>query len=255
MTPLVLVLAALGLGTIGLALIFITGVVWEMLAEDVPEVADRIAMVLKVVSMWIGLSILCYVVLWFNCRPAHAAVRVPIAWTVPDTLPDSLGVRHGGVTRRLEAIYRRSSDGAINGLNLWADSAADASPTIPPPGEPMGAWVLVSQDWRAGGTMVWLRGCNGAGCGGWSNAVVYAAGCPDTVFALVRPDPGALPLPAGEQCAKDARWGRVGWRLAPGDSVAPARIVHFEDVQRASAARLCELYGYWCLRGAREVCE
>lgn len=177
---------------------------------------------------------------WAWWQPARGAVRVPFTWTAPDRV------------ERYEALARRS-DGTISGLNLWGDSTGAAAPTLVAPGAPQAAWALISEDWRAGGWMVWVRGCNSAGCAGWSNAAVVTAGMPDTLWHLERDGQPLTSAPRDGVVWKRAK-GRVGWSLSIGDSVSPARIVHQEDVQRASIDAICRSFTFWALRGGPQPC-
>lgn len=172
--------------------------------------------------------------------PAHAAVRVPIEWTAPAGV-----LRYEGIARR--------GDGVFVAASLWADSTGAAVPVIVAAGERQRVWVLVSEDWRSGGWMIWTRGCNDAGCAPWSNAVVVAAGLPDTNWMLERGVGKGVSAPRGASVWKHAR-GRVGWSLERSDSVATARVVHQELVQQSASLRICELYGYWALRGRAVAC-
>jgi hypothetical protein len=82
-----------------------------------------------------------------------------------------------------------------------------------------------------------------------SNRVVRGTGFPDTVVGLVR----VLRSPIRAARARMASGGFVNFDLAPGDT-AIAEAWHQERIQQAFRARLCQLYGYWCLRGARQAC-
>lgn len=192
--------------------------------------------------VWIAVVAFCVTLLGLTCRPrqAHAAARVPITWTAP-----------AGV-RTYEAIARRP-DGVVVALTLSADSAGTAPVVVKPEGSPQLGWVLISTDWRAGGWMVWIRGCNTAGCAPWSNATVHLAGMPDTLWHLERLGSAGIRAPRDGRYFKRAV-GRVGWSLEREDSLTAATIEHVEVTQRRERARLCELFGYWCLRGARQSC-
>ena len=78
----------------------------------------------------------------------------------------------------------------------------------------------------------------------WSNFVVVVAG-PDTVWTI-----------AGVRTYD--RWAKAGsftgWKRDTGDTLPGARAVHFEEVQRAHRETLCQLFGFWVLRGARQTC-
>jgi hypothetical protein len=171
---------------------------------------------------------------------ARGAERVPITWTAP------------AGARSYEAIARRP-DGSELVLALSADSAGTA-PLVPAAAGGMETgWALISTDWRAGAWQVRVRACNTIGCGPWSNRVICLAGLPDTLWMLDRvPGPGVREPLTGRSAKRAA--GRVGWGLAPSDSLMPANILHQETVQQRERARLCELFGYWCLRGAVQPC-
>lgn len=81
-----------------------------------------------------------------------------------------------------------------------------------------------------------------------SNPVVVATGFPDTLVGLSRP---ALGLGLAFRRTSGAPY--TSWTLSADDSTE-IHVMHQEDIQRAYAARLCELFGYWVLRGQRVVC-
>lgn len=167
-----------------------------------------------------------------------AAVRVPHDFTLPSN----------AVTRSTEAIIRRA-DGVEFAVAMYAESTGTALAVPGAPGSRMRFWTLQSQDWRSGSGILWVRCCNTAGCGDWSNRAITLAGVPDTLWTITR-GPGAKPLP--ENPWKLSRFGRVGWRLAPGDSAAAA-IRHQEDLQRVHSVKLVQIYGKWMLRGAAQT--
>lgn len=196
-----------------------------------------------------GLALLAALALaWLalTARPARGAIRVPLEWTAPDSV------------RSIEVIARRP-DGVVLALTPYADSTGSSPPPLVAAGDRQRCWVLVSEDWRAGGWMLWVRACNAAGCAPWSNGVVVAAGVPDTLWSLVRPDrgDGIRPPRDGVHVRRASR--RVGWSLQPGDT-AWAAIEHQELVQLRWRERICELFadssgaGYWVRRGQREAC-
>lgn len=191
---------------------------------------------------WILLLGLAFAALGWTCyaRKAHAAARVPIGWHAP------------AGAARYEAITRRP-DGVWLALTLSGDSAGTAPFVMVPVDSLQRAWVLISTDWRAGAWIVRVRGCNDAGCSDWSNRAVLLAGIPDTLWHLRR---GEGPyLQRSRDGAEFKRAGtRVIWSLQPADSVALVDIEHQEDVQRREAARLCELFGFWALRGRPVAC-
>lgn len=194
------------------------------------------------VLLWIVVLAFAAAVLGWTCYAsgAHAAARVPLTWTAP------------AGARTYEAIGRRP-DGVELALAVSAESSSVVPLTPARAGEPDTGWVLVSTDWRAGAWTVRLRACIEVGCSGWSNRVVLLAGGPDTIWMLERPPGPGIHAPLGGKSARRAV-GRVGWGLAPADSVTPAEIRHQEDVQRRERARLCELFGRWALRGAYQAC-
>lgn len=80
-----------------------------------------------------------------------------------------------------------------------------------------------------------------------SNWAIVATGFPDTIVGLSRPARG-LGL------AFQRTYGLpVSWRLRPADS-ADVHALHQEVIQRASRARICELFSSWGLRGGQEPC-
>ncbi len=192
--------------------------------------------------VWLAVMLFAVVVLGLTChaREARAAARVPVAWTAP------------AGARSYEAIARRP-DGVWLAVTLSADSAT-VTPLVPgAAGTRQAGWVLISTDWRAGGWMVRVRGCNSLGCGPWSNATVHLAGLPDTVWHLERLGTAGVRAPReGRVFARAA--GRVGWSLERADSVTPATIEHQQLAQERERARLCALFGYWLLRGEVQRC-
>lgn len=171
---------------------------------------------------------------------ASGAARVPITWTAP------------AGARSYEAIARRP-DGSELVFTLSADSAGTAPVVAGPEGASQLGWVLISTDWRAGAWQVRLRACNSIACGPWSNRVILLAGGPDTTWMLDRmPGPGVREPLAGRAARRAT--GRVGWGLAASDSLMPANILHQETVQQRERARLCQLFGRWCLRGVIQPC-
>ena len=172
------------------------------------------------------------------CGVAQAAERVPLMGTTP---------------ARAQAFdgFVRRPDGAFLALTLYADSNGTQPPTAPAEGAPFVMWALVSQNWRAGASMLWVRATNSAGVGPMSNCVVVLAGIPDTLWHLERA--GHAPRPVGNVTWKHAM-GRVGFSLVPGDSTVVATIVHQEVVQQRERARICAIFGQWALRGALWGC-
>lgn len=193
----------------------------------------RVAILLRVLFF----AALLFVALAWAWR-AHGAERVPISWTAP------------AHANHYEALARLP-DGTLTPLSITADSAGVATLVPADSGGTEHGWVLVTQSWRAGAYMVWIRGCNGAGCAPYSNAVVVVAGIPDTLWHLERSGPA--PAPQDGVVWKRAG-GRVGWSLDPSDSVVVGTIVHQETVQLREQSRLCALYGFWCLSGAVHTC-
>lgn len=175
-----------------------------------------------------------------TARKARGAVRVPLTWTAPAWI------------ERYECRVVRQ-DGYVASAGLTGDSLGLLPLTIQPAGQRQTAWALVSENWRAGGTTFWVRGCNAAGCAPWSNAVVVLAAVPDTNWMLERPARSGYLAPVGGKVWKRAA-GRVWFALQPGDTTVPATILHQEDVQRAARARLCATNGTWALRGGSQPC-
>lgn len=175
-----------------------------------------------------------------TARKVHGAVRVPLAWTAP-----------AWVTRYECKVQRQ--DGSITTTTLAGDSLGVLPLTVQSAGQRQLAWALVSENWRAGGTTFWVRGCNDAGCAPWSNAVVVLAAVPDTFWMLERLGRDGYRQPVGGKVWKRAG-GRVAFALQPGDSAVRATIRHQEDVQREARARLCATNGTWALRGSEQTC-
>ena len=192
--------------------------------------------------LWIGVVVFSVAVIGLTCqaRRAHAAARVPITWTAP------VGARS------YEAIARRP-DGVFQAVTLSGDSATVAPLAVAPAGGAQLGWVLISSDWRAGGWMVWVRGCNTAGCAPWSNATVHLTGQPDTLWHLERLGAVGIRPPRDGRAFKRAA-GRVGWSLERADSVTAATIEHQQLAQERARARLCLHYGFWLLRGEAQPC-
>ena len=175
-------------------------------------------------------------------QPVHPAVRVRLSWTAPE----------GPAVRSIEVRARRP-DGSIIPITPYADSTGSAAPRLAAPGARQDAWVLVSEDWRAGAWMVAVRSCNGAGCADWSNSGVVIAGAPDTLWHLERIGDGPRMAPRdGVEWKRGA--GVVGWSLQSADSVTAADIAHQETVQLRARDGLCRLFGYYALRGDRLPC-
>lgn len=174
-----------------------------------------------------------------------AAVFFALFFTAPaDTAP-------GGVVEaaaRYEA-ERRIPGGAWAPATLYGGPSVALGPAVPnAPGARDTVWGSISTapaEWLAGGEEYRLRAVDRAGNrSGWSNFVVMVAG-PDTVWAIM----GSRTFDAWAKAGP-----LVGFARALGDTVPGARAMHFEDVQRAESARLCELFGFWALRGVRLVC-
>lgn len=200
-----------------------------------------------------GLAVFCFataIVLFVLAPPREAsgAARIPIAWTVTEQVD------------RWEALARRP-DGVFLMPSLSRDSAGTQQLVPSAPGSHELAWLLISEDWRAGAWMVWVRGCRGATCSPWSNAVVVLAGVPDTLWHLERPASGGWLPPQDGTTWKRSAHARVAWALQYGDSMAPAAIVHQEVVQLRERdgicrARFLDAQGrpYYALRGGRVPC-
>lgn len=176
-----------------------------------------------------------------DAQVTATAVRVHLSWTAPA----------GGTVRSIEVLARRSS-GVVSTLRAYADSTGDAPPRFAVPGAIQDAWVLVSEDWRAGGWMLASRSCNTAGCAHWSNWVVVLASAPDTLWHLERAAGPRMPSRDGVEWKRAA--GLVGWSLQWGDSLTVATIVHQETVQLRELPSLCRIYGFFGMRGGFVPC-
>lgn len=196
----------------------------------------------RALLFWLVVVLFSVALIGLTCqaRESRAAARVPVTWTAP------------AGARVYEAIARRP-DGVWMAVTLSADSATVKPVSPGTAGARELGWVLISTDWRAGGWMLRVRGCNSLGCGAWSNATVHLAGLPDTVWHLERLGAAGVRLPREGRVFLRAA-GRVGWSLERADSVTPATIEHQQLAQERERARLCALYGYWLLRGEVQPC-
>ncbi len=194
----------------------------------------------RVVLLIVGVVLACIAIMTLVARQSRGAVRVPLTWTAP-----------ARATTYECRVLRQ--DGQLTTTALTEDSLGLLPVVVVPAGEQQRAWALCSENWRAGTTVFLVRGCNAAGCGPWSNAVVVLAGIPDTLWMLSRDARAGFLPPIGGKVWQRAG-GRVAFALQLADSLVPATILHQEAVQRAESARLCALFGHWALRGEVLVC-
>lgn len=192
-----------------------------------------------VVAATLGPLLLLFILSMLS-RQARGAVRVPLTWTAPARATS------------YECRVRRQ-DGQLTTTALTGDSLGMQPVAAVPAGGQQCAWALCSENWRAGTTVFLVRGCNAAGCGPWSNAVVVLAGIPDTLWMLSRDARAGFLPPIGGKVWQRAG-GRVAFALQLADSLVPATILHQETVQRAESTRLCALFGTWALRGGFLAC-
>lgn len=171
---------------------------------------------------------------------AHCAewVRLWFTATADSVGPDDQFV--SGVGRyRIEAFNGTSWDS----LRIYRAPGVEGVP-VKPAGETVDLFVSQTVTRLTSRTYRLLSIDNRGNRSPSSNHVVVATGFPDTIVGLSRP-----------QFAFRRTYGLpyLGWTLGAGDS-AEIRAQHFEEHQRAHAARICDLYGYWVLRGQRVVC-
>lgn len=166
---------------------------------------------------------------------ADGAAWVRLRWTNPEQLVDSL-----------QLLQVRAPRDTIARALYASPGGASKRPGIPAALD--SGYVSVSTaNLVSGGTRLLLRTRNGRGWSEPSNAVTVFYAARDTVYhgpvhagayGATRAwlGPGVL---AVAQTLGDTAW--VAWE-------------HQEMTQQRWRSRLCALFGYWALRGARQVC-
>lgn len=165
-----------------------------------------------------------------------------LLWTSPQDFAGAGGAPSG--LDRVE-LERRFADGdGWAALPIYRDTSGAAH--VPAPSgsrDSAVAWIPESPSLAiAGGLTLRLASVDRAGNRSEpSNQVVACAYVRDTLLVLLRE-------------SRTAAWHRgrlAAWSLSLEDTL-PARVVHQEALQRDP--RICELFGYRCLRGVREPC-
>lgn len=169
-----------------------------------------------------------------------ASIWFPLGFTAPDDLPSHQPVQRyvGYVVDQLGVRYFP---------RLYSAPSASAGPPAPrAAGLADTAWLYTSADGRA--RMARLFSVDAAGnVSDPSNPRVFAVGLRDTNYAV------------GRQHREWTRTSTLGgalvaaWSLPPGDTL-DWEVKSQEQVQLADRARICQLFGYWALRGQRQVC-
>lgn len=185
-----------------------------------------------------------------------AALLVPVAFTVPDAVC-ACTPYHATAPVSYEARMW-DERGVAASVTLWGDSLGRAAAVPVAAGGTQRAWVLYDSGQPITRNLS-LRSIDDHGnASAWSNVLalkfvgaVAAESCCSYVPApIARPqaDGGpAIPM------ALTLGGGLVSWVRAQSDS-GPARIETIEDEVQRDRAWICGHFGFYALRGSRQVC-